>query len=109
MYSANGTASTAQITVTAEAIATVRTVAIRNTSSVRTLTTLSAVTVRTTAPVNVFVVQNAEINSTASEPRYAITSQAIGGRSSNVNPARRPDRAGGVVGVRGSVALGVTP
>ena len=32
----------------------------------------------TTAPVNEFVVQNAETSSTASEPRYATTSQANG-------------------------------
>ena len=60
---------------------TVRTVAVRNTASVATLTTFSVVKVWTTAPVNVLVLQNAETSSTASEPRYATTSQANGGTS----------------------------
>ena len=54
---------------------------------------LSVVNVCTTAPVNALVVQNAETSSTASEPRYATTSQAIGGTSSNARLMRRPSDA----------------
>ena len=50
---------------------------------------LSVVKVCTTAPVNAFVLQNAETSSTASEPRYATTSQAIGGTSRNARLMRR--------------------
>ena len=46
----------------------------------------------TTAPVKAFVLQNAETSSTASDPRYAITSQASGGTSRKASPcARRID------------------
>ena len=69
MYSARGTASTAQITVTVRAMPTVRSVAVRNTVSVRTRTMFSPVKVRTTEPVNVSVPQNADSSRTASEPR----------------------------------------
>src|SRR6185312_14821449 len=94
MYSAKGTARVTQKTVTASAINTVRTVAVRNTASVATLTMFSVVKVCTTAPVNVFVLQNAETSSTASEPRYATTSQAIGGTSRNARLRRRPSAIG---------------
>ena len=63
--------------MTSSATPTVRRVTVRKTSSVTTRTTLSPVTVCTTAPVNELVVQNAETSSTASEPRYATTSQAM--------------------------------
>ena len=78
--------------VTAEATATVRIVAVRNTESVSTRTMLSVVKVRTTAPVNASVVQNAETNSTASEPRCATTAghsaaqAAMPGRCGVVTP-----------------------
>src|ERR1700754_2637093 len=78
-------------TVTTNATEMVRTVAVRNTASVSTRTMLSLVKVCTTAPVNALVVQNAETSSTASEPRYATTSQASGGMSNNARLMRRPD------------------
>ena len=84
--------------VTTDATATVRTVAVRNTASVRTRTMLSPVKVRTTAPVNASVVQNAETSSTASEPRYATTSQAIGGTSSKARLMRRARDTGTAAG-----------
>ncbi len=59
----------AQISVTVSAIPMVRTVAVRNIGSVSTAVMLSAVKVRTTAPVKALVLQNAETNSTASDPR----------------------------------------
>ena len=43
----------------------------------------------TTAPVKAFVLQKAETSSTASDPRYATTSQAKGGASRNARLMRR--------------------
>src|ERR1700730_8048317 len=89
MQNAIGTARTTHKTVTTNATETVRTVAVRYTASVSTRTMLSLVKVRTTAPVNSLVVQNAETSSTASEPRYPPTSQAIGGTSRSARLSRR--------------------
>ena len=69
---------------------------------------LSAVTVCTTAPVNEFVVQNAETSSTASEPRYATASQASGGTSRNARPTRLRGDATDAAAVS-SLAPTVTP
>ncbi len=89
MNSASGTDSTMQITVTATAMPRVRRVTARNTASVSTRTRLSVVTVRVTAPVKLSVLQNAETRRTASDPRYAMVSQASGGTSSSASRARR--------------------
>src|SRR6202048_5570757 len=81
-------------TVTTNATEMVRAVAVRKTLSVTTRTMFSLVKVRTTAPVKALVVQNAETSSTASEPRYATTSQASGGVSNNARLMRRPNHIG---------------
>src|ERR1700676_4408763 len=69
---------------------------------------LSLVKVCTTAPVNALVVQNAETSSTASEPRYATTSQTSGGVSNNARLTRRPNHIG-IVAPRSRPAGDIRP
>ena len=58
-----------QITVTSSATPIVRRVVTRNTESVNACTMLWVVNLCTTSPVKLLVLQNAETNSTASDPR----------------------------------------
>lgn len=110
MKKAIGRATTASITVTDTAMPSVRTATVRYCGSVSSDRKLSSVQCCSTAEVNALVVQNADSSRTASEPRYASTSQVIGAASSAAS--RRPGRrssspASRRIGVRVGARVGV--
>jgi hypothetical protein len=69
MKNAIGSATSASRAVTAAATPMLRSATLRYTDSVAMVRKLSSVKVCTTSPVKLSTLQNAEVNSTASEPR----------------------------------------